>query len=225
LDVNAAWALDNPEAKVTAVIKKFVLAKYPAWSSSAIKVSYKTAEKTWAQLAGLPAETEFNILEVYPDFKPVGNVIFPVQATSSLGSSKFLLRAKVEVLQSLAAAAKLIKKGQKIESADLAWVERDVALLPQKYFSAPEQLQSAEAKIAIPQNSTLFEWMVGPPPLIRSGQEVTLVATAVGLSVRARGQALSDGYRDELIQVKRLDVNKVLKGKVLSATEVGVNVE
>lgn len=225
MEVNAARALDNPEAKVTAVIKEFILAKNPAWSPTEIKVTYKTAAKTFAQLADLPADAQFKILEAYPEFKPAGNVIFPLQATSVTGSVKFLLRAKVEVLKPIAAAAKLIKKGQKIEAADLSWVERDVALLPQKYFIAPEQLQALEAKIAIPENSTIFEWMVGPPPLVRGGQEVILVANAAGLTVKARGQALSDGYLDELIQVKRLDANKVLKGKVISAAEVEVNVE
>jgi flagella basal body P-ring formation protein FlgA len=221
----AAWALDNPEAKVTAVIKEFITAKNPAWSRDEIKIAYKTAEKTFAQLAELPGDTQFKVLEGYPDFKPVGSVIFPLQATSVQGSNKFLLRAKVEVLKQIAVAAKLIKKGQKIEAADLNWAERDVALLPQKYFTAPEQLLSEEAKISIPENSTIFAWMAGPPPLVRGGQAVTLVATAAGLTVRAKGEALSDGYRDEVIQVKRLDADKVLQGKVVSAAEVEVNVE
>lgn len=224
-NLSPSLALDNPEAKVTAVIREFILAKNPVWSRSEIKVTLKQAEKTLAQMAELPDNAQFKIIEIYPDFKPVGNVIFPLQAASGTTSAKFLLRAKVEVLRSVAVAAALLKKGEKIEPADLRWEERDVALLPQKYFVAPETLRGLEARIAIPVNSTIFEWMVGEPPLVRSGQEVLLVASAAGLTIKTRGQALADGYLDELIQIKRFDLNKVLKGRVRSASEVEVNVE
>lgn len=225
LGVDAAWALDNPESRVTAVIKKFVLAKNPAWSQSEIKVTVKQAEKILVQMAELPDNAQFKVIEIYPDFKPVGNVVFPVQVTYGTASAKFLLRAKVEVFRSVAVAAALLKKGKRIEPADLRWEERDVALLPQKYFVAPENLRGLEAKISIPVNSTIFEWMVGEPPLVRSGQEIMLVASAAGLTIKTRGQALADGYLDEVIQIKRFAANKVLKGRVLSANEVGVNVE
>jgi flagella basal body P-ring formation protein FlgA len=224
-NLSPARALDDPEGKITAVVKEYISAKNPNWAPDEIRVTYKAAERTMTQLAGLPAETKLKVLDVDPEFKPAGNVIFPLQATYGAGSVKFLLRAKVEIVKPVAVAAALIKKGQAIGPTDLRWVERDVALLPQKYFLAPEQLLSQEAKIAIPENSTIFEWMVGAPPLLRGGQEVTLVANATGLTVRAKGQALSDGHLGEVIQVRRIDANKVLSGKVVSATEIEVNVE
>jgi len=66
--------------------------------------------------------------------------------------------------------------------------------------------------------------MVGEPPLVKRGAEVTVVVTAPGLTVKAKGQALDDGYRDQELKVRRADTRKTIVGKVISPSEVEVKI-
>ncbi|MDD5593677.1 MAG: flagellar basal body P-ring formation chaperone FlgA, partial [Candidatus Margulisbacteria bacterium] len=217
-----SYALDNPEQKVTDTIKNYIVAKYPDWSKDEIRLTYKTAENIFSEMTALPKDSQLSVIEVYTDFKPVGSVVFPIRAVAGGMDRKFMIRAKVDVVKKVAAAARLIKKGRSIESADLKIEERDVALLPQKYFLSAEPLVSKEAKISIPGNSTIFEWMVGEVPLVRRGAPVTLIVTAPGLAVKTKAQAQEDGVLGSEIKVKRADSNKIVAGKIISAGEVEV---
>jgi len=218
----SANALNNPEQKVAEVIKGYILTKYPDWSRDEIRLTFKFAEKTFADVGKLTEDTRFRVLEIYPEFKPVGNVVLPIEIQNGENIQKILLRAKVEVLKRVAAAAKRIKKGKVLEASDLKLEERDIALLPQKYFVELYALVGKEAKITIPANSTLFEWMLGDLPLIRRGSEVTILVAEPGFTIKTKGQALEDGYRDAEIKVKRAESKKTIIGKVLSPTEVEV---
>lgn len=216
------FALDNPEQRVTEVLKDYILEKNPASSRDEIRITFKLAEKTFGELKALDEGAQFKVLEVYPEFKPLGSVVFPLLVTSGENSEKILLRAKVEIIKKVAAAARLIKKGKILEASDIKFEERDVALLPQKYFVESSPLLGQEAKITIPENGTLFEWMVGEQPLVRRGQQVSVMVTVPGLVVKTRGEAMEDGYRDAEIKVKRADSKKIIVGKLISPGEVEV---
>ncbi|OGB90254.1 flagella basal body P-ring formation protein FlgA [candidate division WOR-1 bacterium RIFCSPHIGHO2_01_FULL_53_15] len=220
-----AFALAEPEQKTAEVIKNYVAGKYPGWTKEDIRPAFRLSEGVFGEMKGLPEETKLSVIEVYPDFKPVGSVIFPILAAAGEESRKFMVRAKVEVVKKIAAAARLIKKGKKIESADIKLEERDIALLPQKYFTGLDPLINKEAKIAIPQNSTVFEWMVGDVPLVRRGEQVNLLVTAPGLVVKTKALAQEDGGLGAEIKVRRLDANKILSAKVVSASEVEVKLQ
>jgi len=217
-----ALALSDPEQKVAEVIKDYVVAKQPEWSKDEVQITFKLAEKTFEGLKAYSDAAQIKVLEVYPEFKPVGSVVFPLLITDGEGSEKVLLRAKVEVMKKIAAAAATIKKGKVLETSDVKFEVRDVALLPPKYFVESVSLAGKEAKIGIPKNSTLFEWMVGEPPLVRRGDGVSVRVSEPGLMVRTRGEAMEDGYRDAEIKIKRADSKKMIVGKVISPSEVEV---
>jgi flagella basal body P-ring formation protein FlgA len=217
-----AGALENPEQKVTEVIKDYILAKHPNWSRNEIRLSYKFAEKTFDGFARLSDDARFRVLEIYPEFKTIGNVVFPLEALSGGNVQKIFLRAKVEVMKDIVAAGRAIKKGQTLAASDFKVEKRDVAMLPDKYFVESASLVGKEAKLTIPMNSTLFEWMVGDPPSIRQGSAVMIVVTAPGVTVKAKGEALEDGYLNEGIKVKRKEVKNVIFGRVVSPDEVEV---
>lgn len=215
--------LDNPEQKVTETVKSYIMGKYPDWPKDDIRLTYKMAEGVFAELKALPDGASLEVIEVYPDFKPVGTVVFPLRAAYDAAAKKFMVRAKVEVVRQIVAAARLVRKGQLITRDDLKTEPRDVALLPQKYFLSSDPLVSQEAKITIPENSTIFEWMVGGIPLVRRGKTVTLLVSAPGLTVKARAEAQEDGGLGSEIRVKRSDSRKVVTATIISADEVEVN--
>jgi flagellar basal body P-ring formation protein FlgA len=215
-------AMDNPEQRVTAVLKNYVVAKYPAWDRDEINLTFKQAEHVFSALRPYSEQATIEVLETMPDFKPVGNVIFPLLVSDGENEEKVLLRTKVEVFRPIVAAARLIKRGENLTAELLKLERRDVALLPDKYFVETTKLLSQEALIGIPANSTLFAWMIGAPPLVKRGGPVMIAVIAPGLAVKARGEALEDGTVDQEIKVKRLDSGKVLKARVKSESEVEV---
>ncbi len=215
-----AGAIDDPAAEVTRVIKDYIVSRHPGWSKDEIRIEFKFAEQSFNRMRSMADNTPIKIIEVYTEFKPVGNVVFPL----SVGDQKLFLRAKVEVIKELVVASRKIKKGKVIEAADLTFASRDVAMLPEKYFVETSGLIGKEAKINIPAGSTQFEWMVGDLPLIRKGSEVTIVVSGAGLQVKAVGIAQEDGERDAEIRVKRRDSKAIVTGKVVSEREVEVKI-
>jgi flagella basal body P-ring formation protein FlgA len=180
------------------------------------------ADAAFASLKAVPGNATLEVLEVYPDFKPVGTVVFPLKADFGSESRKIMVRAKVEVIRQVAAASRYIKKGKSLEAADLKTDARDVALLPQKYFVGVDSLIGKEAKISIPENSTIFEWMVGDVALIHRGDMLTLTVSTAGLTVKAEAQAQEDGGLGSEIRVKRVDSQKLITAKIISPNEVEV---
>jgi len=218
----SALALDNAETRLTETIKKYINTKNPSWQEAEIQVLIKPNDKDLVELKSVNNAAVLKVLELFPDFRPVGNVIFPISVSTDNGSKKIFLRAKVEVLKPVVAADSVIKKGNQLRAGDLKIEVRDVALLPQKYYTSIDQLMSKEAKISIPRNSTIFEWMIGEPPVVKMMQKVTIVIVSPGVAVRADGLAMEDGQLGQTIRVKRTDSRKYLSGKVVSPTEVEV---
>jgi flagella basal body P-ring formation protein FlgA len=216
-------ALDNPEQRVTETIKNYIVNKFPDWPRDEIILTYKMADSAFASLKDVPEAATLEVIEVYPNFKPVGSVVFPIRASAGLEIKKVMVRAKVEVIRKVVAAARLIKKSASIEAADLKTDSRDVALLPQKYFVSVDALIGKGAKISIPENSTIFDWMVGAVPLVHRGDIVSLLALASGLTVKTTAQAQEDGLLGSEIKVKRADSpRKMITARVISSSEVEV---
>ncbi|OGB87581.1 flagella basal body P-ring formation protein FlgA [candidate division WOR-1 bacterium RIFCSPLOWO2_02_FULL_46_20] len=216
-------ALNNPEGKIAQVIENYVTAKYPAWSGLDIRVTFKYADKLFEQLSGYNEEVGLEVVEVYKDFKPVGNVIFPIRVTAGDESRKVFVRASVEVFKEIVVVKNKIDRASRIEAKDLTLAERDVAMLPQKYYSQIDQIANSEAKTTISQNSTIFEWMIKQIPVVRRGDEVAVVVSGPNLLVKSKGVALMDGYINKELRVK---VNKnTLDGVLVSKDEVEVTLK
>ncbi|MFH1389787.1 MAG: flagellar basal body P-ring formation chaperone FlgA [Candidatus Margulisiibacteriota bacterium] len=213
------------EDKIVEAIKSFVVARYPDFAKSQLQVEIRLNDKDAALLDLDDASAACKILDVFSDFKPIGNVIFPVQVKTKGETSKLFVRAKVEVLKKVVVAARKLPRNKALQSEDFKYEVRDVAMLPQKYLTAIETLLGKETKIPVPQNSTVFEWMLREPAVIRAGSEISLVVVASDLGVRADGLALENGYLGEQIKVRKKDSPKILFGKVLSEKEVEVEIK
>lgn len=218
----SAGAMDDPEQKTAGVIKDYIITKYPHWFRDEIRISFRFSEEVFNNMKILPEGSRIKVIEVYPEFRPIGNVIFPLEVKTGETAKKVFVRAKVEVFKKVMAAAKLVKRGKLIEAADLKVEERDIALMPQKYFVDSLSLVGKEAKINLPANGTIFDWMVGDLPLFRRGSSVTIVVSSEGIKVKAQGEALEDGYLNAQIKVKRKENRQTVVAKVISPTEVEV---
>lgn len=223
--VSSGLALDNPEQKLDEVIKKYIITIYPDWTADELKISYKFTGETLYNLKGLPADVKIKVLDLYKDFKPVGNVIFPLEISNGAITKKILVRAKVEIYKNIVVAGKYIKKGKVLDLADFKMEGRDIALLPPKYFLNEYQLLGKEAKIGIPANSSIFDWMIGDLPIIKRGSELQVKVAGGGLMVKAKAESLEDGYLNSLIKVRLINSKQTIKALVVSSSEVEVKVE
>lgn len=223
--LSLAQAAPNLESRVSDALKDYIIGKYPQYSRDDIKISFKYAENAFDKLEKMSGGFKIEVIEGYPEFKPLGSVVFPLKVSDGEEIEKLFLRAKVEVMKNVVAAAKYIKKGTIIAEDDLKIELRDIALLPEKYFADAGPIIGKEAKLSIPSNSTLFSWMVGEQPVVRRGATITIVVSAPGLTVKSKGEAQEDGYLNDEIKVKRMDSKKVVLAKIISPAEVEVKIE
>ncbi|MFH1577013.1 MAG: flagellar basal body P-ring formation chaperone FlgA [Candidatus Margulisiibacteriota bacterium] len=220
-----AFALKDPEAKLAKVIEDHVVAAHPNWAELDIRITFKFADKTFNDLRKLSEKASFTVVDVYQDFRPVGNVIFPIQISDEEVSRKVFVRAQVEVFKPVVVVNRLIKRGETIAEGDLALVARDIAMLPDSYYEDKVMVIDTEAKTAIPKNSTIFRWMVKEIPVVRRGEELTINIKGANFLVKAQGIALMDGYLGKNVKVRKKgvkDPKKILEGLLISSKEVEV---
>ena len=84
---------------------------------------------------------------------------------------------------------------------DLAVVEREISLLPGGFYRSPQALYGTLTGRVIGAGEVLTPNLIQVPPLIRRGQQVTVVARHGGLEVRQSGTALADGGLEQRIRV------------------------
>ncbi len=220
-----ARALDNPEEKIAKIIEDLVIARHPEWVDSDIRVTFKYADEIFEGLRKLEGDVDFKVVEVYKEFKPVGNIILPIEVSSDGSTRKVFIRAKVEVFQKIVVASKYIKREEIIGEDDLTLEERDIAMLPPKYFEDSILVIDTEARTSIPKKSVIFEWMIKEIPLVHRGDEVSILVKGSNLLVKARGTALEDGYLDKKIKVKSKKSDKTVEGTLISSDEVEVTLK
>jgi flagella basal body P-ring formation protein FlgA len=109
-------------------------------------------------------------------------------------------------------------------SADDVTVEpRKVTGQTTAYLTAVSDLQGRSAQRPLPMGTTLTMDMFKADLVVQHGQEVTLVAAAGGIEVRAAGRALADGAKGARIKVQNLSSMKVVEGVVDGPDQVRVS--
>jgi flagella basal body P-ring formation protein FlgA len=222
LIAGGVFAVENPEKEITAVIEEYVLEKHPEWIGYDIDVTYKYADKIFDSLRAVDGGVNFKIAEVYTELKPVGNVIFPIIISSGKKNRKIFLRTKVRVYKDVIVSKNYIPRGEIIKAEDLELKKRDIAMIPDGYFDDAVSLKNNEAKTSIPENSTVYSWMVKKIPVVHRGDTVTIKVVADNLIVKTEGTVLEDGYIGKKLKVKRKDSKKSLEGVLVADSVVEV---
>jgi len=129
------------------------------------------------------------------------------------------LRSRFEVLVPTAPAA----RGQALTPADLAVRSVEVDGLAHSYIRAPGEIEGRHLARPAPAGVPLQAAWFAADKVVKRGQQVTLVALAQGIRIRAPGRALSDGAARERIRVQNLSSAKVVEGIVENSGEVRVS--
>jgi flagella basal body P-ring formation protein FlgA len=119
-------------------------------------------------------------------------------------------------------AARPLPIGVALAAEDLALAERDVHTLPRGYYTRIEDAVGLEVGRAIGAGEALTPAVARAGTVVRRGQQVILLARTDGISVRMKGEALSDGGVGHRVRVRNLSSAREVEGVVRSAGVVEV---
>ena len=86
-------------------------------------------------------------------------------------------------------------------------------------------LAGAHARSEMPAGSVLVSEMFELPPLVHSGQLVTVRLTSGGLTIMTRGEVVGDGTMGQLVRVINPDTHRNYVARVVGEGEVEVSLE
>ncbi len=122
----------------------------------------------------------------------------------------------IEVEVSVLVLRRPLSRRSRVELADVEPQVRRMPGLASIFISDVGSLQGHRLKRSLPVGTALTVEMLQPDVLVRRGQQVTLIADASGVQIRAQGQALTEGAVTERVRVQNVSSLKVVEGVVES---------
>jgi flagella basal body P-ring formation protein FlgA len=107
-----------------------------------------------------------------------------------------------------------VPRDARLTIEDVTVETRKVTGLSTAFLTAVTDLEARTVQRPLPMGTTLTIDMFKPDLVIKHGQEVTLVAAAGGMEVRATGRALADAAGGTRVKVQNLSSLKVVEGVV-----------
>ena len=107
-----------------------------------------------------------------------------------------------------------VPRDARLTIEDVTVESRKVTGLSTAFLTDVKDLQSRSVERPLPMGTTLTVDMLKPDMVIRHGQDVTLIASAGGIEVRAAGRALADAAAGTRLKVQNLSSLKVVEGVV-----------
>ncbi len=132
---------------------------------------------------------------------------------------------KIRAQEPVVIAARPLGRLQVVTAEDIAVVPRELASVPAGYFRRAEDVVGRIAQRTIGSGEVLLPTTVRPPPLVRRGQSVTVIAHAGSMSVRTAGFVQSDAGLAERVHVRNAATGRTVEGVVRSSDTVEVSLE
>ncbi|HHD57492.1 MAG TPA: flagellar basal body P-ring formation protein FlgA [Desulfobulbaceae bacterium] len=215
-----------------------------SWSGTeSIEVTRKGQAITKEQMKGIVAEYIGRHLKNLPDAEirftsvrtpgdiilPTGKITYTVRPSKPtiIGSSSFnilfavdgrtvkncTVRGKLEALASVATAAVNVRRGSIITPEQVEMIRQDISKLDAPYFSM-DRVDGLQAKRTIRAGKPLDTMNVAPPPVIKKGEPVEIIASRGPLRISTKGIATMDGRPGDFIRVKNISSSKLVYCKV-----------
>lgn len=140
------------------------------------------------------------------------------------GAAAWRIYVPVRVVgtSSVAVAGHALVAGNVIAAADVRLEQRDIAQLPPGYLDDPAIAVGLTAVRPIGGGTVLTNQQLAGSCPVQRGQEVTLLASAAGMSVRSAGRPLNDGLLNQRVRVLNLTSGKIVEGVARSAQVVEI---
>jgi flagella basal body P-ring formation protein FlgA len=153
------------------------------------------------------------IAELPPGSRPVGSTTVGVRCPGSTPWSIYV-SARVQIFANILVAARPLARGVPLTENDLTLSRQDLAAVPGSALTDIAQALGKRLRYPVATGAALNAGLLDLPPLVKRGQNVTIVSTGQGLEVRATGEALNDGASGETVRVRNLLTKKIIQGTV-----------
>ena len=160
---------------------------------------------------------------------PTGKITCTVRPSKPaiIGSSSFNLlfavngrtiknctvHGRLEAMAPVATAAVNLRRGSIITPDQVEMIRQDISKLDGPYFSR-NKVVGLQAKRTIRAGKPLDAMNVAPPPVIKRGEPVEIVASRGALRISTKGIATMDGRPGDFIRVKNISSSKLVYCRV-----------
>ncbi|MGD8925569.1 MAG: flagellar basal body P-ring formation chaperone FlgA [Thioalkalispiraceae bacterium] len=152
--------------------------------------------------------------------EPVGSVSMGIRCPQP--EWKIHLPVRVSAFTQVLVARHPIPRNTIIKQEDLQSIREDIGRYYAGVFTKTEDLVGMVASRSIRDNAVITPRMVKPKRLIKRGDMITIIAESNGLQIRTKGEALMDGHRGQVIQVKNHRSGRQISAEVIAQSTVRV---
>lgn len=138
------------------------------------------------------------------------------------GGWKVFVPVTVQAFDQAVVITRAMERGQVLAAGDVALLENQVSDLPGGYLRDVSVAVGKRLERSIAAGTVLSPSVLHIEQMVRRGDHVTLVAQAKGVSIKARGVAMSAGGLDDRIRIKNLSSGKEVDGVVRDTALVEV---
>lgn len=133
-----------------------------------------------------------------------------------------VIAGRVHRVASVPVLAHPLSRGETIAADDIEWIRLRNSRLGGSTIVDSDDLIGFSARRGLRAGTPIRASQVRKPVVVAKGSLVTLVLSAPGLALSARGRAMEDGGRGEVIRVSNLQSHAIVEGNVTAAGRVEV---
>ena len=191
---------------------------FSTWQKATITVTPHYNRFQEADLQKLPAADELDIkVDIAKDKRPAAKLVLPLAIYSrDKLLAKLFLHLEISAIDKVCVAKKNIPSGEILGPQNIDIKEVDIAAVTEGLFKNIVNINGWEARTRIKEGQPIKEWMVQPVPLLRKGDDVTLIYQEEGIELRFPGKVSEQGYLGDEVRCYRLNSGRNFTGKIIN---------
>ncbi len=150
-----------------------------------------------------------------------GRVSIGVRCSSGKSWSLFI-SATIKIYKDVYVLAKPLAKGQKVTPAHLTLAKVQQSKLRRGYLTDFFQIKNKLAKKNLSIGTIIDPTNFAEPKVIHRGEKVIISASSPYFDIRMPGQAMMDGIKGQIINVKNLKSNRMIQATAIKPGLVSV---
>lgn len=156
-----------------------------------------------------------------PGSKPQGKISVGLRCTGEKPWMVYI-PAQIKSYANVISTAHSLPRGTRISAADVMTVRQDIGELRGDYFTENKAIIGMILKKSMSAGQVIVARNVKPPLLVHRGDDVTILASTGGLTVRVKGKALQDAALGERVPVRNKQSKRVVQGTAVKYGVVSV---
>lgn len=155
----------------------------------------------------------------------VRNHTLPVEITVVRGEEVLRRQRsfiKVEYFVTAWALKETMAPQAELQADQLVEIKKASSQVPRDAVLDPAQLEGSVLRRRVEAGVLIRSSWITAPTLVKRGSQIDIIFKKNGIFLIARGEALGDGKRSDMIRVRNLKSKKIVTGRVIGINEVSV---